>query len=130
DGQRAVSSGGPSLMKEVVFSACLSSEVAWESGGHGEFTVRALQVMQAGIAGLTNEQFESRVTAQFGTAPRQHARLYCAPSANGAGLLQPGAAPAGGRALGDGGPAFAAAGLSDVQARALLQTLCSVAQQS
>ena len=88
-GRRAISSGGPSLMKEVVFSACLSSEVAWESGGHGEFTVRALRVLQSGVEGMTNEQFEERVTTEFGRAPRQHARLYCAPSASAARFLQP-----------------------------------------
>lgn len=88
-GRRAISSGGPSLMKEVVFSACLSSEVAWESGGHGEFTVRALRVLQSVVDGMTNEHFEQRVTAEFGRAPRQHARLYCAPSAGAARLLQP-----------------------------------------
>jgi Caspase domain/N-acetylmuramoyl-L-alanine amidase len=88
-GGRAISSGGPSLMKEVVFSACLSSEVAWESDGHGEFTVRALHVLQSGVDRMTNEQFEERVTTEFGRAPRQHARLYCAPSAGTARLLQP-----------------------------------------
>ena len=88
-GRRAISSGGPSLMKEVVFSACLSSEVAWESGGHGEFTVCALRVLQAVVEGITHEQFEQRVTAEFGPAPRQHARLYCAPPAGAARLLQP-----------------------------------------
>lgn len=88
-GRRAISSGGPSLMKEVVFSACLSSEVAWESDGHGEFTVRALRVLHSGVDGMTNEQFEERVTTEFGRAPRQHARLYCAPFATTARLLQP-----------------------------------------
>lgn len=88
-GRRAISSGGPSLMKEVVFSACLSSEVAWESGGQGEFTVRALKVLQSGVDGMSHEQFEQRVTAEFGPAPRQHARLYCAPAAVAAPLLQP-----------------------------------------
>jgi hypothetical protein len=87
--RRAISSGGPSLMKEVVFSACLSSEVAWESGGHGEFTVRALRVLESGVDGMTNEQFEERVTTEFGRAPRQHARLYGAPSAGAARFLQP-----------------------------------------
>jgi hypothetical protein len=76
-------------MKEVVFSACLSSEVAWESGGHGEFTLRALRALQSGIDGLTNQQFEQQVTKEFGPAPRQHARLYCAPNAYAARLLQP-----------------------------------------
>jgi hypothetical protein len=88
-GRRAISSGGPSLMKEVVFSACLSSEVAWESGGHGEFTVRALHVLQSGLDRMTNEQFAERVITEFGRAPRQHARLYCAPSAAAAQLLHP-----------------------------------------
>jgi hypothetical protein len=76
-------------MKEVVFSACLSSEVAWESGGHGEFTVRALHVLQSGLDRMTNEQFAERVITEFGRAPRQHARLYCAPSAAAAQLLHP-----------------------------------------
>jgi hypothetical protein len=88
-GQRAISSGGVSFMKEVVYSACLSSEVAWESGGHGEFTVRALRVLQSGIEGMTNKQFEERVTVEFGSAPRQHACLYCPPSAVAARFLQP-----------------------------------------
>ncbi|SFM50371.1 caspase family protein [Nitrosomonas communis] len=87
--RRSLTSGGPSLMREVVFSACLSSEVAWESDGHGEFTVRALRVLQFGMDGLSNEQFEQRVTAEFGSTPRQHARLYCAPSAKALHLLQP-----------------------------------------
>lgn len=87
--RRAVSSGGPSLMKEVVFSACLSSEVAWESSGHGEFTVRALGVLQTVGIEMTNAQFEQRVTAEFGPAPRQHARLYCAPAASTARFMQP-----------------------------------------
>lgn len=87
--RRTISTGGPSLMKEVVFSACLSSEVAWESAGHGEFTERALRILQSGIDGMSNEQFEQRVTAEFGSVPRQHARLYCAPSARTVRLLQP-----------------------------------------
>jgi hypothetical protein len=87
--RRAITSGGPSLMKEVVFSACLSSEVAWESGGHGEFTVNALKVLQSGIDGMSNEQFERQVTGQFGATPRQHAQLNCKPSDRVMRLLQP-----------------------------------------
>ena len=87
--RRAVTSGGLSLMKEVVFSACLSNEVAWESNGHGDFTVRALRVLQSGINGLSNEQFEQRVTSEFGNVPRQHARLYCTSSAKTYRFLQP-----------------------------------------
>ncbi len=85
---RAATSGGPELMPEILFSACLPNEVAWESGGHGEFTIRALEVL-ASAAGLTNEQFEQHVTDLFGANPRQHVRLYCADSKRSAALLQP-----------------------------------------
>jgi hypothetical protein len=51
--------------------------------------VRALRVLQSVVDGMTNEQFEQRVTAEFGPAPRQHARLYCSPFAGAARLLQP-----------------------------------------
>lgn len=89
DRRRSVDSGGVSLMKEILFSACLSSEVAWESGGHGEFTLRATRILESPIEGLTNEQFETRVREAFGAAPRQHARLYCAPGMASRPFLQP-----------------------------------------
>ena len=90
---------GMSEMREVLFAACLSSEVAYEENGHGDFTTRATQLLQAGFVGLTNEQFEQQVTARFGSTPRQHPRLYCHPSARSVGLLQP---LAGGPATGAG----------------------------
>ena len=125
--QRAASSGGPSLMKEVVFSACLSSEVAWESAGHGEFTVRALQVLQGGISELSNDQFESQVTAQFGTTPRQHTRLYCAPPAKDAAFLQAIAGRADGR--GDASAGANRAPMSAADARNFVDTLRSLVRQ-
>jgi hypothetical protein len=45
--------------------------------------------LQSGIEGMTNKQFEERVTVEFGSAPRQHACLYCPPSAVAARFLQP-----------------------------------------
>jgi hypothetical protein len=39
----------PDQMKEILFSACLDSEVAYESNGHGEFTLRATQILGGGI---------------------------------------------------------------------------------
>jgi hypothetical protein len=86
--QRSVASGGVSLMKEILFSACLSSEVAWESGGNGEFTVRATRLLESS-PNLTNQQFEHKVREAFGSAPRQHACLYCAPAMKSRRLLQP-----------------------------------------
>lgn len=82
-------SRGLEAMREVVFSACLSSEVALESNGHGEFTLRAMKAFETGVAGLSNEQLADRITANFGSNPSQHAKLYSAPDARGLGLLEP-----------------------------------------
>ena len=40
-------------------------EVAWETNGHGDFTVRASRVLAAGIDGMTNQQFQT-VCCGFG----------------------------------------------------------------
>jgi hypothetical protein len=87
--QRTVGTNGLSEMREVLFAACLSSEVAYEESGHGDFTVRATRRLQAGLGSLTNEQFETQITSAFGTGARQHPRLYCHPNAKGRGLLLP-----------------------------------------
>lgn len=86
---RAINSRGPDSMRQVVFSACRSSEVAWESGGHGDFTVQATALLRAGIDGVSHEEFKRRVITAFGSTPRQHPELDCASEANARGLLQP-----------------------------------------
>ncbi|HSH80571.1 MAG TPA: caspase family protein [Herpetosiphonaceae bacterium] len=107
--RRSRSLRGLTEMPEVLFAACLSSEVAYEEGGHGDFTTRATQLLQAGLASLTNEQFEQQVTSRFGTSPRQHPRLYCAPAARSRALLgavgsaQGATILSAGRTLGTGG---------------------------
>jgi hypothetical protein len=85
----AAGTRGPSTMKEVLFSACSSNEVAWESNGHGDFTTRATPILNAGLAGLTHDVFKQRVSEAFGAAPRQHPELDCAPAARERPLLQP-----------------------------------------
>lgn len=87
-GTRAIGSGGFDLMKEVVFSACLSIEVAYENNGQGDFTRYATQLIQQGIQGLSHEEFERRAIAAFGSTPRQHPRLYCNATIRGGLLLQ------------------------------------------
>ena len=87
--QRTLGSGGISLMRDVKFSACLDAEVAWESDGHGEFTLRATRILGAGIDGLTNKEFARRVIADFGISTRQHPMLDCATDAHARRLLQP-----------------------------------------
>lgn len=95
----AAGSGGIDTMREVVFSACLSSEVALESGDHGDFTRCAMEVLAQDVSGLSNAGFAERVTERFGQAPRQHAKLYSSDAGGALALLQP-HAPARGRAAG------------------------------
>lgn len=80
-------------MKEVCFSACQPSEVAYETAGAGQFTTRALAVLAAGAA-LTNAAFAEQVVAAFGSRPPQHPHLDCADEARPRLLLQPLGAPA------------------------------------
>ena len=122
--QRAISSGGISLMRDVKFAACLDAEVAWESDGHGEFTLRATRVLAAGIDGLTNKEFAQRVISDFGITTRQHPMLDCAPDANTRHLLQPNRQNAAGGASAFSGSAIPGA----VDSAMLTQTLASIQQ--
>ena len=76
-------------MRQIVFSACRDYEVAFENDGHGDFTVRATHLLASGVAGLTHDEFQRRVTAAFGEAARQHPELDCAPAALSRALLAP-----------------------------------------
>jgi hypothetical protein len=87
-GSRAAARTGPATMREVLFAACLSNEVAWESNGHGEFTLRATRILAQGGT-VTHEQFERQVREAFGPSPRQNPQLDCAPDARQRPLLQP-----------------------------------------
>ena len=122
--QRAISSGGISLMRDVKFAACLDAEVAWESDGHGEFTLRATRVLAAGIDGLTNQEFAQRVISDFGISTRQHPMLDCAPDASTRHLLQPSRQNAAGGASAFSGPAMP----GSVDIAMLAQTLASIQQ--
>lgn len=76
-------------MREVVFSACRSDEVAWENNGHGDFTLRATKVLRTNGLTLTNAAFHQQVLAAFGKRPKQHPILDCAPGADALPLLKP-----------------------------------------
>ncbi|HMN96961.1 MAG TPA: caspase family protein [Phycisphaerales bacterium] len=62
---------------EVFFSACGPDELAWESQGQGDFTRRAMRILQGGIEGLTNESFHRKVLEAFGPRRRQSPALHC-----------------------------------------------------
>lgn len=71
--------GGQSSARPGVahFAACLDSEYAWESNGHGDFTRIANQLLLNAYGGrMSNRQFIKAVVAQFGAQPRQHPLLW------------------------------------------------------
>ena len=76
----------PADMRQVVFAACQSHEVALESGGRGDFSVRAVPLL-ARAASLTNGAFADLVTREFGAAPKQHPNLDCAPGSEATPFL-------------------------------------------
>ncbi|SEP31821.1 Caspase domain-containing protein [Methylobacterium sp. ap11] len=94
--------GTPEEMRWVAFSACRSDEVAYESGGRGDFSRIAVPLLGKG---LTHRQFRDRVTDGLGTQPRQHPMLDCRREANDLVVL--GLSATGGR---DSDPAVAKAG--------------------
>jgi hypothetical protein len=77
---------GPVSMHEVVFSACQSDELAWESNGQGDFTRNAVALLKTG-ASVTNDQFQERLTTNFSPSGRQHPTLDCAPAAKSVPLF-------------------------------------------
>jgi hypothetical protein len=76
-------------MNEVLFSACLPKELAFEDNGAGDFTTRATRILLAGIDGITHLEFQRRVTEAFGSPARQNPNLDCAEAARARVLLQP-----------------------------------------
>jgi hypothetical protein len=84
---RTISAGGQDQMRNVLFSACQPHEVAWESDGHGDFTLRATRILAPGVDGLTNQQFVDRVTAEFGQGARQRPMIDCADTTVAARVL-------------------------------------------
>ncbi|MCV2362610.1 caspase family protein [Paucibacter sp. DJ1R-11] len=86
-GSRATANRTQQQIRHVKFAACQDHEVALESGGNGEFTRRALRVLQR--QRLSNEAFLQAVLAEFGASARQKPLLDCARAARAQGLLQP-----------------------------------------
>lgn len=59
------------VRREVLFSACKATEVAWESGGQGDFTRNAIPLLTAGVGGVSNRDFVRSVVTAFGENRRQ-----------------------------------------------------------
>ena len=59
------------VRREILFSACKASEVAWESRGQGDFTRNALPHLERGVGTVSNREFLSSVVTAFGDNRRQ-----------------------------------------------------------
>ncbi|WP_410872963.1 caspase family protein [Nocardia sp. A7] len=66
------------LDKELLFSACRASELAFETAGHGDFTARAAPLVVASAGSLTNREYLDRILAGFGS--RQTPEIHGAPN--------------------------------------------------
>ena len=64
--------GKRALTREVLFSACKPTEVAYETGGHGNFTVAASLLVVPSANRLTNAEFLAKVREAFSSQPRQN----------------------------------------------------------
>ncbi|TFC25049.1 caspase family protein [Cryobacterium sp. TMT1-3] len=64
--------GKRALAREVLFSACKPTEVAYETGGHGDFTVAASLLVVPSANRLTNGEFLAKVREAFSSQPRQN----------------------------------------------------------
>lgn len=82
-------------LRWVNFSACESTEKAYEQNGNGDFTRYATALLAGGID-MTNREFQMRLMREFGEQRRQTPRLDCPLDAEEVGLLR---FVAGGRAV-------------------------------
>ena len=59
----------------MLFTACRSDQVAWESDGHGEFTLRATGLLGRNGARVSARALHQGVMSAFGPNPRQQPLL-------------------------------------------------------
>jgi hypothetical protein len=64
------------VQRDVLFSACTSTQQAFESNGQGDFTRRATSLL-AGANGISNRDFLEQVLKAFGPGARQTPELHC-----------------------------------------------------
>jgi len=64
----------PRSGRELLFSACRATEVAYETSGQGDFTRKAIPLVAAAAGTLTNREFLDRVLDGFD--PRQHPEIH------------------------------------------------------
>ena len=123
--------------REVLFSACKPTEVAYETGGHGDFTVVASLLVVPSANRLTNAEFLAQVRQAFSSQPRQNpdftgpraarTRIFLAPLVVAATAPAPAPGPAGGGGSGSGsGSGSGGGGTTPATVAALLQAAAGI----
>lgn len=80
----------PRTGREFLFSACRSTEVAWESAGHGDFTrIAAPLLAEPRSTELRNREFHHAVLEAFGDRRRQTPEMHGSDVLAGRVLLGP-----------------------------------------
>ncbi len=74
---RKIASRALIQQKDVLFSACRSSELAYESNRQGDFTRHATAIIANGTSDMSNADFEDRLLEAFGSNPRQNPEIHC-----------------------------------------------------
>ncbi len=80
------------VRREILFSACRPTEVAWESGGQGDFTRYAVPLLAAQLGVASNRSFLRSVLEEFGQNRRQTPEFHGDDVLGGRALLAPSAA--------------------------------------
>ncbi|MHA7277002.1 caspase family protein [Arthrobacter sp. Hz1] len=79
--------------RELLFSACQPDEVAYETGGHGDFTAAASLLLVPSAEKITNADFLAQVLESFAHQPRQNPYFYGVTAAATRTFLAPLTAP-------------------------------------
>ncbi|MCD2441867.1 caspase family protein [Agromyces sp. SYSU K20354] len=74
---------------EVLFSACRATEIAWESGGQGDFTRVAIPLLTASVGRISNREFVRQLVEEFGPNRRQTPEFHGEEVLGGRLLLAP-----------------------------------------
>ena len=80
------------VRREILFSACRATEVAWESGGQGDFTRYALPLLATQLGEASNRSFLRSVLEEFGQNRRQTPEFHGDEVLSGRALLAPSSA--------------------------------------
>lgn len=98
--------------REILFAACTSSELAWETNGQGDFTGAVAPLLAQHIGQVSNQAFFDVIKANF-DAHRQNPTFTAPDRLAEAPLLAESASPSGGAAVEKPGGAGGTAGTPD-----------------